>query len=260
MVRMKAIVQSCDTYHCMAEHMVLKYESLWPNNPFVFRVPWNNQYPNHLESRFGKKVELIQTGSAFKQTFHKLTQDLDDHEWVYWCIDDKYLIDINTEKANRTLEFVHSIQDPNIINVCFHFVRGIKATATQMEKSEAGLRLSFQNLTFIQHNCFRNNWLHQFFRVGALREFWSHFPEPEKYKAKSLDEHVKPLTGISMTLNHNICTYGESTYRSVITNNCFQSFQKLSISVPNHFFPKNRNAILNSIPSASSGRSGSIFI
>lgn len=257
---MKAIVQSCDMYHCMTEHMILKYESLWPDNPFVFRVPWNNQYPNHLENRFGKKIELIKTNSEFKQTFHQLTQDLDDHEWVYWCIDDKYLIDIDPAKANQTLEFVRSIKDPNIINVCFHFIRQIQATATQMEKSKTGLRLPFKDLTFIQHNSFKNNWLHQFFRVGALREFWSYLPEPEKYKASPLDQHVKPLTGVSMTLNHNICTYGESTYQSVITNNCLQSFQQLSISAPDHFFPKNRNAILNSIPSAYSDGLGSIFI
>lgn len=257
---MKAIVMSCDVYHCMAEHMILKYESLWPGNPFVFRVSWNDQYPNHLENRFGKKIEPIKTNSAFKQTFHQLTQDLDDHEWVYWCIDDKYIIDIDTEKANQTLEFVQSIQDPNIINVCFHLVRGIKETAMWMKKKKIGLQIPFQNLTFIQHNSFHNNWLHQFFRVGALREFWSHLPEPEKHKAGLLDQYVKPLSGVSMTLNHNICTYGESTYESVITNNCLQSAQQLSIPIPEHFLPKNRNSILNSIPPEYSDGSGSMII
>ena len=260
---MKAIVMSCDMYHCMTEHMILKYNSSWPDNPFVFRVPWNDQYPNHHEDRFGKKIELIKTNSAFKQTFHQLTKDLDDHEWVYWCSDDKYIIDIGVEKANQTLEFVQSIQDPNIINVCFHRVRRIKETSEikyGLGRGLPPLQIPFQNLNFIEHYSTINNWLHQFFRVGALREFWSQLPEPEKHKASSLDRYVKRLNGHRLVLDHSICTYGESSYKSVITNNCLRSAQQLSISIPEHFLPKNRDSILNSIPSNISDGSGSIII
>ncbi len=232
---MKAIVLSCDKYHAMAEHMILNYELLWPDNQFTFRVPWNEKYPNHIQDRFGEKVELIQTGLKFKDTFSGLTSDLNDDDWVYWCIDDKYPIDIASKEAQQVFNFVQSIQNPNIINVCFHFVRAIRNTAEKMQREGVGLNLFFDNLKFIEHNSYINSWLHQFFRVKALREFWLKMKEPEPHKARPMDNYLEPITGTRLTLNHNICTYGESTTKGIITNNCFSSCKNLGISVPDYF-------------------------
>jgi hypothetical protein len=33
---MKAIVLTCDRYRALTEHMIRKYEELWPDHPFVF--------------------------------------------------------------------------------------------------------------------------------------------------------------------------------------------------------------------------------
>ena len=241
---MKAIVLSCDKYHAMAEHMILNYQTLWPDNQLTFRIPWNEKCPNHIQDRFGEKVELIQTGLKFKDTFSGLTSDLNDNDWVYWCIDDKYPIDIDPQKAQQVFDFVQSIQDPNIINTCFHFVRGIRNSAEYMQREKIGLNLFFDNLKFIEHNGYINHWLHQFFRVKALREFWSKMKEPKQYQARPMDEHLELLTGTYLTLDHNICKYGESTTKGIITNNCFESFQNLNMQVPAHFLRGKRRTVI----------------
>jgi len=37
---MRAIVLSCDRYAPMAAHMVRTYRRVWPDHPFVFRIPF----------------------------------------------------------------------------------------------------------------------------------------------------------------------------------------------------------------------------
>jgi len=234
---MKAIVQSCDRYHSVAENMLTQYERLWPSNPFTFRLPWNIEYPKNIESKFKDKVEFIKTEIPFKETFNGLTEDLGDDEWVYWCIDDKYVIDMEEDKANKVFKFVESIENPNIINVSLSYAREQKQTADYMKKMGIGKSLSFEGLHFIEHRAFTNNWLHQFFRVGALKEFWSHIKEPKRYQARSMDHDVRHLTGVCLVLDHKMCTYGESTDKGSITKNCENSCIENNITVPDYFLP-----------------------
>jgi hypothetical protein len=241
---MKAIVQSCDRYHTMTEHMLVKYEQLWPSNPFTFRIPWNKKKPQNIRDKFKTKIDLIHTDIKFKETFNSLTQDLDDNEWVYWCIDDKYPIKLDEEKGNQVLNFVESINDPKIINVCFHFVRGIENSANCIQREGSGMEVRFEGLRFIEHKSFVNNWLHQFFRVKALREFWGHINEPSLYKALAMDNDVQPLNGISLTLDHNICVYGESTFKGFVTQNCKTSCEKFNIEVPDYFVGEKLHRII----------------
>lgn len=248
---MKAIVQSCDKYHPMAEHMILKYQELWPTNPFTFRVPWNDTFPNNIVTRFNEKVEPINTNVEFKKTFHGLTKDLDDDEWVFWCIDDKYPIELNEQVANQVVEFVSSIKDTDIVSICFHFVRSIKDQSLKFrdhpDPDKRGEQIKFQDLNFLQHWRKNNNWLHQFFRVKALREFWSFINEPEKHVAYTMDHDIKEapsITGRYFVLDHNTCTYGESVWKGKFTKNCYTSFKEKDLLIPSCFEPSNPSNII----------------
>src|SRR5437016_2587497 len=52
---MKAIVLTCDRYRAVTEHMILQYEKLWPDHPFVFRVPYQK-----LQGAPGNRAEYVQ--------------------------------------------------------------------------------------------------------------------------------------------------------------------------------------------------------
>ena len=38
--KIKAIVLTCDRFRAITRHLILKYERLWPDHPFVFHVPY----------------------------------------------------------------------------------------------------------------------------------------------------------------------------------------------------------------------------
>src|SRR6187397_1047533 len=38
--KIKAIVLTCDRFRAITRHLILKYERLWPDHPFIFHVPY----------------------------------------------------------------------------------------------------------------------------------------------------------------------------------------------------------------------------
>ena len=117
---MKAIVLSCDKYHPLADLMIHTYQKLWPDNPFVFRVPYNDAYPQLLKDKYKEKIELIKSPAPIKETMRVLLSDIADEEWVYWCMDDRYLIKLKAKEAGYIYKRVLNITDPTIIAVRFH--------------------------------------------------------------------------------------------------------------------------------------------
>ena len=105
---MKAIVLSCDAYHVFAHHMIVQYMNKWPNNPFVFRVPYNTEYPHQLKADLKDKVELVHTDQSIKNTVLTLLDGLDKNEWIFWSIDDKYIRDILVKPVENILQWLPS--------------------------------------------------------------------------------------------------------------------------------------------------------
>ena len=40
--KIKAIVLTWDRSRAITDHMILQYERLWPDHPFVFHIPFQN--------------------------------------------------------------------------------------------------------------------------------------------------------------------------------------------------------------------------
>ena len=115
---MLAIVLSCDKYHPLTDHMISCYVRKWPSNPFVFRVPYQ-EFPQSLAWKFGSKIELVRTPRNIKKTVLSLLSDLDEDEWIYWCIDDKYLVEIDEAAANKSLEWIGQLDNPMDCGIMF---------------------------------------------------------------------------------------------------------------------------------------------
>ena len=154
MNKIKAIVLSCDHFHEIANHMITSYEKIWPSNPFLYRVPWNDVYPKFIKERWGDKVELIKTPVEFKKTIDSLTNDLNDNEWVYWACDDVYPIEVESERCNRTVNWIMNIQDDSILSVSF----------TNWEKDICNIpedEVNYNELRFIRKKMITYQWQHQ---------------------------------------------------------------------------------------------------
>ena len=94
---MNAIVLTFDNYHPIADHMMHCYGILWPSHPFVFRVPYQ-KYPQWLIDKYEDRIELIKTPNDILGTMKKLLESIDDEDWIYWCMDDRYPIKLDVKK------------------------------------------------------------------------------------------------------------------------------------------------------------------
>src|SRR5882762_1839312 len=109
---MKAIVLTCDRYRAITEHMIYKYNELWPDHPLVFRIPYQE-----LGGRTTASSEYVQTPPDIRETVLHSIADLDDDEWIYWCADDKYPIELVLEKINQFVE--DAVRSPDLSGLLF---------------------------------------------------------------------------------------------------------------------------------------------
>ena len=100
---MKAICFTFDRNMPIMEYVLYTYFKHWPDNPFVFYVPWNNVKPDYLVEKYGDKVQLLQTDSAVKPTIRTLLSVVDSNEFIWWAQDDKYILDFKNKKIIQDL-------------------------------------------------------------------------------------------------------------------------------------------------------------
>ena len=106
---MKAIVLTFDKYKVFADHMIQSYMNLWPNNQFIFRIPYQDEtVKTYFENKYNNKVEMIHSEPGIVDTVYTLLNDLDENEWVFWCMDDRYPISLNVDQLNILYEYITS--------------------------------------------------------------------------------------------------------------------------------------------------------
>jgi hypothetical protein len=238
MDKIKVIVLTCDMYHDVTNHMITMYEKTWPDNPFVFRVPWNEVYPEFIKERWGDKVKLIKTPVEFKKTIDGLTEDLDGDEWIYWACDDVYPIEIEQERCNIVADWVRNIDDNSILSVSFI------NWENDLENNPVD-EVEYDGLRFVRKKSVTNQWQHHFWRVKVLQTMFDCLDEP-KDLAKEMDYMQKEEKsrkfwdlineGKWYMLDHNAAILGESTARGVnMLLNCAGSFYENNLEIPDQF-------------------------
>ena len=105
--KIKAIVLTYDRYRAITEHMIFQYDQLWPDHPFVFHVPYQELRGVDME-----QVKYLQAPSDIKRTVLHLLTEIDDEEWIYWCVDDKYPIQLVTDKIASLIS--HAMRSPEV--------------------------------------------------------------------------------------------------------------------------------------------------
>jgi hypothetical protein len=240
---MKALVLTFDKYRPFAEHMIMCYEQLWPNNPFTFRVPYQSEeVKTHFEEKFGNKVEMIKSPSGIVDTMFALSDDLDDNEWVYWCMDDRYPIKIEVEEVEKCRRFAEANNEVDGMMFCNNpkswLPENVFWTRYVIKTEEGQKYYRRKNYTMI--------WNHQFLRVKVVRTFFGLFPRVMK-QAKEMD-YIKDKATLPdeqhlFVLNHNIAIYGESTNRGIMLRNCAESFAKKGLALPEGFEVSNKSIV-----------------
>lgn len=232
---MKAIVLSCDRYHPIADHMISNYQRLWPENPFIFRVPYQS-FPDQLKQKHGDKIDLIKTTSGIKQTVLALISDLEDDEWVYWCIDDKYPIRLDLNALEAAHKLVTGDAAANSHGVLFCRCRKL------LEDKHLDLNDSISGVDgrrYVRRRNYYQFWIHQYLRVSVLKKLFNEFPDGG-FVAKDMDKFTGQDEGLSVKTfdsdqkmyvsTENYARFGESTVGGSLTKNCSESMASMGLS------------------------------
>lgn len=234
---MKALVLTFDKYKPFAQHMMMCYEELWPNNPFMFRIPYqSDEVKEDYMQKFGDKVELIKSPSGIVDTMFALSDDLDEKDWVYWCMDDRYPMEINIEEIEKCKRYIESHEGREISGLMFCNNPRIWLPENSFWFKDK-IRTA-EGQTYYRRKNYTMIWNHQFLRVKVVRDFFSLFPRVMK-QAKEMD-YIKDKAKLPeeqrlYVLDYNIAVYGESTNRGVMLKNCVDSFMTKGLEIPKGF-------------------------
>ncbi len=240
---MKAIVLTIDKYHPLTDHMIAAYGRLWPDHPFQFRVPYQ-ETPDALRDKYGSRVEMIRTDRAFAATVLGLLQDIPDTAWVYWCIDDKYPVDLDLPVIRQVTSWVSSLEDRSI--------SGIMCCRPPVLFDPAHVEWR-RRLTdpdgrgYVRRKDYAGIWGHQFVRAHVLRWFFNHLPD-RPFSAKEMDrlKWSIPLPARSdmHVLERSAIYFGESTTRGKLTQNCAESLRRHGLAIPEQFEIAERSRLI----------------
>jgi len=223
---MKAIVLTYDRNAILTEHMVQCYNELWPNHPFIFVIP----YQQNDRLVFSPQRKYIKTPKGIRDTVLTLLEDIDDEEWIYWCIDDKYPVQLHIQQIEGIYRSIKNNEMDNANGVLF-------CRARRMLQSDylTGERILFKNLELLERKAYHQIWIHQFVKAGVIRYLFKKFPK-NMSRAKIMDplkdKINKPATHKLYVTSINYSIFGESSTNGIITRNCFESLKKYKFSIP----------------------------
>jgi hypothetical protein len=236
--QMKAIVLTCDRFRAITAHMILQYERLWPEHPFVFHVPYQT-----LRGSETQRTKYIKTPENIRATALQLIADLDDEEWVYWCIDDKYPIRLLLDKIEPLISDAVRTTDMSGLLFC-----RCRVTLTDPKRALYPDKIvSPSGEVLLERKAWFQIWLHQLLKVKVLRYLFSHLPE-EIPNAKAMDEFKDKIPKLPehrlFVSEKNFAVFGESTHRGAITQNCYESITASGIELPEWFRQPNGERII----------------
>jgi hypothetical protein len=247
-VAMKALVLTYDRCRPIVEHMLKTYEQLWPENPFVFLIPFQND--SRINS-YGQNVQMVKAPQPIIQTVNCLLARVADHEWVYWCIDDKFLLAIDAQTASYFAHYVDTITDETITGLSFARARYL---LTPPHISEFPIATSDRGDPLLRRYNYNQIWLHQFVRASTLRNLFKCFPSRD-FPAIEMDAFTRqgpnalrvPHNDIMYVTQQNFVVFGESTSGGKVTRGCLESMTRFGIHCPEHFDVADVSKVIGSL-------------
>jgi hypothetical protein len=227
--KIKAIVLTCDRYRAVTEHMIFQYDRLWPDHPFVFHVPYQE-----LGGTDTAQVKYLPAPWDIKETVLHLLTEIDEEEWIYWCVDDKYPIQLVTDKIGSLI--CHAMRSPGVDGLLFCRCRAT-LNNPKLTLYPRKIKNPFGDV-YLERKAWFQIWIHQILRAKVLRHLFTHLPDHIP-SAKAMDELKNEVPKLPehrlFVTKENFAVFGESTSRGVITQNCYESMVAAGIEIPEWF-------------------------
>jgi hypothetical protein len=227
--KIKTIVLTCDRYRAITEHMIFQYDRLWPGHPFVFHVPYQE-----LGGTDTERVKFVTSPSDIKRTVLHLLAEIDEEEWIYWCVDDKYPIQLVTDKIGTLIS--HARRSPEVDGLLFCRCRAT-LNNPKLTLFPRKVKNPFGDI-YLERKAWFQIWIHQILRAKVLRHLFTHLPDVIP-NAKAMDELKNDVPKLAehrlFVTKENFAVFGESTRRGVVTQNCYESMVRAKIEIPEWF-------------------------
>jgi hypothetical protein len=239
---MLAIVLSCDRYSVFRNHMIMQYAALWKTHPFRFRIPFQKERDS--EPLVGIAHEFIKTPLDIKQCVLALLSNIDDEEWIFWCIDDKYPVVIDADIFQQCHNWVLRLEDPSVAGVTL--CRPDSLTRPSLMNYEDVIQAPWGE-QLIGRRHYKKIWLHQFVRVKVIRTLFQGFPDGP-FKPKEMDvfhrRAQRPTDHRLFVARSSHAVFGESTTRGQATKNCADSLLQWGFELPQGMTTSGKSKLL----------------
>lgn len=227
---MKALCFTFDRNMPIMEYVLYTYFKHWPDNPFVFYVPWNNIKPDHLVSQYGAdKVKLLQTDSAVKPTIRTLLSIAEPNEFLWWAQDDKYILDF---KNKQIIKDLYQYDDLDIGGFMFTKNGDAESAFSNINKDFGGYNLIKKSFA---HQIFQP----QFFKKEIIEKLYLHKSLPEHYPLIKLQPFMRnkklwisPPEQSLYTTQKNYINIAETIDEGKMTLNLIEDMKKDSFPIP----------------------------
>ena len=227
---MPAIVLTCDEYRPLTENMIRSYEEFWPSHPFVFHIPFqeNSSLPAFVPR---KKVKMVPSSKSIKESVLTLLQPFENHEFVYWCIDDKFILSADPKKLDGIFEaFLDGNPDLdgfNMNGLAFTRARGLIGPPNLSNASEL-----FLDWRVFRRTNLNGFWFPQILRVGVLRDFYTRVPQLTLAKEYDYWKKESPIPENLFVTLETLISLAESTHRGKVTARALKAMHRRGISPP----------------------------
>ena len=222
---MKALCFTFDRNMPIMEYVLYTYFKYWPDNPFVFYIPWNHVKPEHLIDQYGAdKIKLLETDSAVKPTIRTLLSVVNKNEFVWWAQDDKYILDF---KNKQIIKDLYQYDDLDIGGFMFTKNSDAETAYTNITQNIGGHEL-IQKKNY--HQIFQPQWVKKeviefLYLHPTLKE---HYPLLNLYPIMS-EFPIKHL----YTTSVNYINIAESLDQGRITSNLVYHMNEDKFKIPN---------------------------
>jgi len=236
-----AVVLTFDVQLGLAQLVHKRYSALWPTNPLTFRIPVNGSAPGpartYLEAQ--PNCVLVPSPRPIGPTMRALLRGLDDETWVFWCVDDRYPIWVDTEALDEICAGLDScpagVEEVKLLRWKERIVPELADVGTV---PFVGQRAGTRQWGF---------WHHHFIRAGTLRRLFAAERLAGDYRIREvlrsvIDDNGRTArpTGAEGAIFHGraliptrpLLRLGEPVKRGVLTANGLADLRRHACEIP----------------------------
>jgi len=226
---MKALVLTYDQQVGLGQLVLKTYKKHAPNANLEFLIPINEESTKEHYVSLGFPIVFVNTPSDILSTMKNLLARVDDEEWVYWCIDDRYPLSVMDDV------FCSLINDIDAGK--FDHLRGIKMLWWREQGINSNFEYKDLKFTFQDVEEEYGFWHHQFIRAKTLKDFFFTYNEEDINHIMHINRHHRFNTRshfISDTVfaNKNIVTFAEPLAKTKLTMNGLAALKSYDCVIP----------------------------